>query len=92
LKCEYCHDTTSWYPAQLVNHQFPIDHGDQGEVACEVCHVSTFSEYSCYGCHEHEADEMVDKHKELTLSADQLAACTECHAVGLVHESSANDE
>jgi hypothetical protein len=92
LKCEYCHDTTSWYPAQLVNHQFPIDHGDQGEVACEVCHVSTFSEYSCYGCHEHEADEMVDKHKELTLSADQLAACTKCHADGLVHESSANDE
>jgi hypothetical protein len=92
LKCEYCHSTSSWYPAQLVNHQFPIDHGDQGDVECQVCHVSTYSQYSCYECHEHEVEEMLEKHKELNVTADRLADCTECHIDGLVHELNEADE
>lgn len=85
-KCEYCHSTISWYPAHLVNHQFPIDHGDQGQLECQVCHVTTYSEYTCYECHEHRFDEVQDKHRDLNISAIQLAACTECHMDGLVHE------
>lgn len=92
LKCEYCHSTTSWYPAQLVSHQFPIDHGDQGEVECKVCHVLTYNDYSCYGCHEHEPNEIIDKHKDLDLSIGQLATCTECHVDGLVVETINHDE
>jgi hypothetical protein len=92
LKCEYCHSTTTWYPAQLVSHQFPINHGDQGEVDCEVCHVATYSGYSCYGCHEHEINEIVDKHEDLNISAGQLATCIECHVDGLVHETNSHDE
>jgi hypothetical protein len=85
-KCEYCHSTISWYPALLVNHQFPIDHGEQGELECQVCHVVTYSDYSCYECHEHPIDKIQDKHRELDISAVQLAVCTECHIDGLVHE------
>jgi hypothetical protein len=87
-KCEYCHSTISWYPALLVNHQFPIDHGDEGQQECQVCHVATYSEYSCYECHEHPIDEIQDKHEELYLSTIQLADCTECHLDGQVHEVS----
>lgn len=92
LKCEYCHSTSSWHPAQLVNHQFPIDHGDQGDVECQMCHVSTYNQYSCYECHEHQKEEVVEKHKELDVNADRLAACTECHIDGLVHEHNEADE
>jgi hypothetical protein len=92
LKCEYCHSTSSWHPAQLVNHQFPIDHGDQGDVECQMCHVSTYNQYSCYECHEHQKEEVVEKHKELNVTAERLAACTECHIDGLVHEHNEADE
>jgi hypothetical protein len=85
-KCEYCHSTFSWFPAQLVNHQFPIDHGEQGELECQVCHITTYSEYSCYECHEHRIDKIQDKHEELNIPATELAVCTECHNDGLVHD------
>lgn len=87
-KCEYCHSSISWYPALLIDHQFPIDHGDEGSQECQVCHVATYSEYTCYECHEHQVEEIRDKHEELDLSAIQLADCTACHLDGLVHEGS----
>lgn len=87
-KCEYCHSTISWHPALLVNHQFPIDHGEEGQKECQVCHVASYSEYTCYECHTHTLDEVQDKHDELNLSANQLAVCTECHLDGQVHEVS----
>lgn len=86
--CEYCHTTISWYPALLVDHMFPIDHGEEGPQECQVCHVAAYSEYTCYECHEHPFDEIQDQHEELNLSPIQLADCTECHLDGLVHESS----
>lgn len=91
-KCEYCHSTIGWSPALLVNHQFPIDHGDEGQQECQVCHVVNYSEYTCYECHEHRSEEILDKHKELNLSDIQLANCTECHLDGLVHESNGAGE
>lgn len=92
LQCDYCHDTTSWYPAQLRSHQFPIDHGDQGQVECQVCHVTTYSEYSCYGCHDHSAEEIEEQHQEEGISTQELAACIQCHEDGLEHQSNKDDD
>ena len=92
LKCDYCHNTSSWYPAQLSSHQFPIDHGDQGEVECEVCHVSTYSQYSCYGCHEHQQEEIIEEHQEEGISNEELGACVQCHADGLEHQFDEGDD
>ena len=86
--CEYCHSTLSWYPALLVNHQFPMDHGDEGQQECQVCHVTTYSKFTCFECHEHQFGEIQEKHEEVNLSTIQLNDCTECHIDGLVHESS----
>ncbi|MBI5830277.1 MAG: hypothetical protein HZB20_12240, partial [Chloroflexi bacterium] len=38
LQCADCHSTTAWLPAALKNHTFPLDHGEQGEIACATCH------------------------------------------------------
>lgn len=93
LTCEYCHKTSSWYPAQLTQHTFPIDHGDhQGESECQTCHVVTYSEYSCYACHEHLPEEVQDKHSDLNLLASELSRCTECHLDGQVHEFKEGDD
>jgi hypothetical protein len=35
---------------------------------------------------------MLEKHKELNVTADRLADCTECHIDGLVHELNEADE
>jgi hypothetical protein len=86
LTCEYCHETNSWYPAQLTQHTFPIDHGDQGESECQTCHIASYGEYSCYACHEHSLEEVQDKHSDLNLLAAELSICTECHLDGQVHE------
>jgi len=86
LTCEYCHETSSWYPAQLTQHAFPIDHGDEGESECQTCHVVTYSDYTCYSCHEHSLEETLDKHRDLDLTKVELAQCAECHLDGQVHE------
>ena len=38
LDCERCHTADGWLPAQLREHLFRLDHGGEGEVACETCH------------------------------------------------------
>jgi hypothetical protein len=86
LTCEYCHETSSWYPAQLTQHAFPINHGDQGESACESCHLATYGEYTCYTCHEHSPEEVANQHHDLELTVDEISNCTECHLDGQVHD------
>ena len=44
LQCESCHSTVAWSPAQMVEHTFPLDHGEQGLVACETCHTASYTE------------------------------------------------
>ena len=39
LECERCHNTIAWTPAYLTRHTFFLDHGTQGELACETCHT-----------------------------------------------------
>jgi hypothetical protein len=82
LKCEACHTTAAWSPAQLTQHTFPLDHGEQGEIACETCHVAKYTEYTCYGCHDHDPAETQRQHNEVNLGATPLEACAVCHPTG----------
>jgi len=84
-RCEYCHTTQAWQPAQLHEHTFALDHGGKGEVDCKTCHTSTYATYTCYTCHDHQPDEIKASHAKLNLTPDQLAACTDCHMNGLVN-------
>ncbi len=82
LKCEACHTTAAWSPAQLVEHTFPLDHGGQGEIACATCHTSSYVTYTCYGCHDHELAKTQDEHKDVDLGSHQLDDCAACHDTG----------
>ena len=86
LDCANCHTVQAWQPARLVNHTFPLDHGEGGEVACATCHESTYAAYTCYGCHDaHQRPEMLQKHAEENIN--DIRACAECHATGLREEN-----
>lgn len=89
LRCQLCHGEQAWAPASLQQHDFPLDHGGQDEIACEVCHRDTYVEYTCFGCHEHQADLTEARHIELRIPFENLAACAQCHpnGVGAVPES-----
>lgn len=81
LKCDSCHTTGAWAPAQLLRHTFPLDHGDEGEIACATCHPQTYTQNTCATCHE--PPEMESKHAELNLRAEELTQCASCHPLGL---------
>lgn len=80
LECDRCHTTAAWLPAQLTRHLFQLDHGDEGEVACETCHVGSYVVYTCYECHDHQAAEMDEVHR--TEGIDELEPCGACHPTG----------
>lgn len=82
LECQYCHTAEAWVPASLLQHAFPLDHGDEGEQACEVCHTETYDAYTCYGCHEHQPERIADSHAEEGVSAAELSDCAGCHLDG----------
>jgi hypothetical protein len=82
LDCQYCHTAQAWTPGLLRMHRFPLDHGEQGEIACQVCHPSSYVEYTCYGCHEHQPEEIAKKHQEEGIRQDELVNCTQCHPTG----------
>ncbi len=85
LDCGNCHATTAWQPARLVNHSFPLNHGEQGEVACATCHQTDYVSYTCYGCHEHTPAGMQRKH--LKEGIRNYQNCVQCHASGREEES-----
>ena len=82
LQCQYCHTAQAWTPAQLRYHNFPLDHGDQGESACQVCHPANYSEYTCYGCHDHQPEPIAGSHQQADIRLESLVNCIECHADG----------
>ena len=86
LDCANCHTAVAWQPARLRKHIFPLDHGDQGEIACETCHTTTYTQYTCYNCHEHDPAETERKHLEEGISQQELPACANCHPTGREHE------
>lgn len=82
--CAACHTIDNWTSAQLTKHSFPIDHGDEGEIACAMCHTLSYVEYTCTNCHAHDAGEVRDKHLEAGIV--EFNDCMECHADGKTHD------
>jgi hypothetical protein len=82
LECQYCHTSQGWRPALLRLHRFPLDHGEQGEIACRICHPSSYVEYTCYGCHAHQPGEVAEKHQEYGVQMSELLSCAGCHPTG----------
>ncbi len=80
--CAACHVADGWLPAQLIRHDFPLNHGEGGDVACVTCHETVYVEYTCYGCHEHDPIEIADKHQGEGIIMPELAACVSCHPTG----------
>jgi hypothetical protein len=87
LQCNRCHNATAWVPAELVEHAFPITHGQNGMVACDACHVTHYTEYTCYGCHDtHQQAEMIQAHPESVLNGNELDDCAGCHTMDVENE------
>jgi hypothetical protein len=82
LECAACHTTAAWLPAALRAHTFPLDHGEEGPLACATCHAETYMEYTCYGCHEHEPRSVAREHAEEGIQAAELTDCAACHPSG----------
>jgi hypothetical protein len=76
--CERCHSATAWLPAELKQHTFAMQHGDEPVQTCETCHAGTYTEYPCGSCHEDK--EMQTAHIELR-GAD-IHDCISCHPTG----------
>lgn len=92
LDCANCHTAAAWQPARLRQHTFPLDHGEQGELACETCHSATYTEYTCYNCHEHEPAETEREHLEEGISLQELTDCAACHPTGREDEAEEDDD
>lgn len=89
IDCAACHTAAAWLPARLNRHAFPLDHGENREVACATCHPSSYPEYTCYECHEHNPQEIEREHEEEGISSAELADCVGCHPNGLKEEEEA---
>jgi hypothetical protein len=84
LNCQNCHTAAAWQPAALTSHNFPLDHGDEGEIPCQTCHLSSFTQYTCDECHV--PAEMLEEHNKEDIF-NIAGRCTECHPTGLKGES-----
>jgi hypothetical protein len=80
VDCAACHTAEAWLPARLRYHAFPLDHGDGGEVACQICHADGYVTYTCTGCHEHEPAQTARQHQKESLQ--DIADCARCHPTG----------
>jgi hypothetical protein len=86
--CARCHSTTIWLPAELTQHTFPLDHGDEGQIACETCHTNSYVEHTCLNCHAHDPAETLEEHIEESIF--EIEDCVGCHPTG--REDEAEDE
>lgn len=85
LDCVRCHTLAVWTPALLTRHTFRLDHGGEGEVACETCHLEAYTEHSCYGCHDHSAEQMPAAHEPAGIY--EYERCIDCHPTGEAGEA-----
>ena len=76
--CDRCHIASAWFPAELKNHTFVVDHGDNTSPQCETCHHLTYTEYRCVSCHNEE--EMRTVHLDEGDYANE--ECITCHPSG----------
>ncbi len=79
--CARCHTAVAWAPAQLTQHRFMLNHGDEGTLECVSCHVTSYTEVTCEGCHElpdmqaaHSAENAPDYAPDVS--------CVSCHPTG----------
>jgi hypothetical protein len=79
-QCATCHTTRVWAPARLLQHAFPLDHGSGADEGCPVCHSVNYITYSCYNCHEHDREQVEQKHLEENIH--DFENCVECHPTG----------
>ena len=73
------------YRLSCTRHLFPLDHGGEGEIACETCHENSYVELTCYGCHDHQLGEMIEVHaaEEIGEGIDVVEEqCIDCHPTG----------
>jgi hypothetical protein len=80
LNCARCHTLAAWKPALLFRHTFELDHGGEGRVACQTCHTQSYAENTCYECHDHEPQDMEDKHAQEEIY--EFEGCAVCHPTG----------
>ncbi len=80
LNCARCHALQAWKPALLTRHTFLLDHGGEGQVACQTCHTVSYSEYTCYECHDHTPEQMEDAHAQEDIF--EFDGCAVCHPTG----------
>jgi hypothetical protein len=66
----------------MIEHTFPLDHGEENQINCETCHISTYAEYTCYSCHEHQPGDIEKKHDEENIARQELLDCAGCHPTG----------
>ncbi len=86
--CANCHTVEAWLPAQLRQHTFPLDHGEQGVLECATCHTGTsYTAYDCTTCHEHNVEEVLDEHEDLNITQAELFNCASCHPTGREDEA-----
>lgn len=70
----------------MKEHVFPLDHGEDGLIQCEVCHINSYVEYTCYGCHEHQPGDIEKDHKDENIALAELQDCVVCHLSGKIEE------
>lgn len=84
LDCVRCHTEVAWTPAGLTQHTFPLDHGDEGKIACQTCHTTTYTTYTCYDCHAHNEAETRVVHHQVDIF--EFENCVACHPTGHIDE------
>jgi mono/diheme cytochrome c family protein len=80
LNCARCHTLQAWKPALLTRHTFLLDHGGEGQVACQTCHTYSYSEHTCYECHDHTPEQMEEAHAKEEIF--EFENCAVCHPTG----------
>ena len=85
--CGECHGVDTWEGARF-EHEFPLDHGEQGTIACRTCHEdrTNYTSYTCYGCHEHSPSRIRAEHDDEGITGTELNDCARCHPTGREHE------
>lgn len=76
--CNMCHSVAAWAPAELKEHTFMIQHGDEPIDTCETCHAGSYTEYPCGTCHENAEMETMHLSEGIT----EINDCISCHPTG----------
>jgi hypothetical protein len=86
--CIQCHTINGWSPASFDHDgpYFPIYTGEHAGKwnACADCHEvpNNYSIFTCISCHEHNQQEMNDKHQGVQGYIYESGACLSCHPDG----------